>query len=234
SPDEDLDDIGELIRRLADVSGDEQPKAKHSLSTGSFSLIEARELWQEVVEVSSDSSLSALIEALKNADWVDKGRSFVQDDQCPFCQQGLPHGFMDELLSLFEGTRQEKIESIASYVTSYATDISNLESQIASALAEPLAKETDLKVASEAVIAKLKANLATMRLKQERPGESFEVVSVDMGLMTAALDALNTRIGDFNRRIANKEEERKAVGEVFWKILYRDRANAYTSYDAAV
>lgn len=234
SPDEELDDIGELIRRLADVSGDEQPKAKHSLSTGSFSLIEAHELWQEVVEVSSDSSLSALIEALKNADWVDKGRSFVQEDQCPFCQQGLPHGFMDELLSLFEGTRQEKIESIASYVTSYATDISNLERQIASALAEPLAKETDLKVASEAVIAKLKANLATMRLKQERPGESFEVACVDMGLMTEALDALNTRIGDFNRRIANKGEERKAVGEVFWKILYRDRAHAYTSYDAAV
>lgn len=109
SPDEELDDIGELIKRLADVSGDEQSKPKHSLSTSGFSLIEADDVWQEAVEVSNNSSLSALIETLKNGDWVDKGRSFVQGDQCPFCQRGLPHGFMDELVRLFEGTRQEKL-----------------------------------------------------------------------------------------------------------------------------
>ncbi|MGQ5255165.1 AAA family ATPase, partial [Xanthomonas arboricola] len=234
SPDEELDDISELLKRLADVSGNEQSKSKHSLSTSGFSLIEAHDTWQEVVEVSNDSSLAALIDTLKNGDWVDKGRSFIQGDQCPFCQRGLPHGFMDELVKLFQGTRQEKIDSIASYVTSYATGISDLERKIESALAEPLAEETELKIASEAVVAKLKANLATMRLKQERPGESFEIASVDMGLLTAALGALNARIEDFNRRIANKSEERKAVGEAFWKILFRDRVDAYTAYDAAV
>ncbi|KAA0015858.1 AAA family ATPase [Salinicola corii] len=106
--DETLDDLDSLAKRLADISGEETTKGPHHVALSAFLAIEKGSVWQERVEVSGESRLAPLVGKLGNGDWLSKGRVFVHDDQCPFCQQGLPHDFLDELTKLLDGDRQQK------------------------------------------------------------------------------------------------------------------------------
>lgn len=230
--DEELEDLDSLTKRLADISGDETSKCIHQLPLGAFLAIEQDAIWQERVEVSGESRLAPMVEKLGNGDWVSKGRNYAHDDQCPFCQQGLPHGFLNELAKLLDGGRQEKIDLIEAHITDYETAIQTLETAVDGALADPLSRETDLKVAWETVRALLKANLAIMRLKQATPSEAVEIVLTDMQSVRYALSALNTRIGTFNQRIQNKASEPGAIRESFWKNMCRDCIGVYRIYDS--
>jgi len=230
--DEELEDLDSLTKRLADISGDETSKGIHQLPLGAFLDIEQDAIWQERVEVSGESRLAPMVEKLGNGDWVSKGRTYVHDDQCPFCQQGLPVGFLDELAKLLDGDRQEKIDLIDANITYYDTAIQTLETAVDGSLAEPLSYETDLKAAWKTVHALMKANLATMRLKQATPSEPVGIAQTDVQPIRDALSALNTRIGTFNQRILNKPTERRVILEAFWKNMCRDRIGVYRAYDA--
>lgn len=229
-----LEDLDSLAKRLADISGNEASKSTHQVALGSFLNTEKDTIWQERVEVSGESRLAVLVEKLGNGDWVSKGRAFVHNDQCPFCQQELPHDFLGELAKLLDGDRQEKIDLIDAHITDYETAIHTLEAAVDAALAEPLSQETDLKAAWETVRACLRGNVATMRLKQATPSDPVEIAQTDMQAMRDALSALNTRIGTFNQRIENKAAERSAIGEAFWKNMCRDRMSVYRAYEARI
>lgn len=234
TPDEELEDLDTLTKRLADISGDETSKGIQQLPLGTFLAIEQDAFWQERVEVSGESRLAPMVEKQGNGDWVSKGRAYANDDQCPFCQQGLPHGFLDELAKLLDGNRQEKIDLLDAHITDYETAIQGLEAAADGTLTEPLSQETDLKAAWATVHALLKGNLATMRLKQAKPSEPVEITQIDVRPMRDALSALNTRIGTFNQRIQNKAVEYRAIREFFWKNLCRDRIGVYRAYDARI
>ncbi|MGE8517008.1 MAG: AAA family ATPase [Alcaligenes nematophilus] len=232
--DEVLDDLDNLAKRLGDISGDETLKGTHHFSVDAFLVIEKDSIWRERVEVSGESRLASLVERLGNGDWVSKGRAFVHDDHCPFCQQELPHGFLGDLAKLLDGDRQQKIDLIETHVLAYESSIQTLEESVNGALAEPLSQETDLQAKWDATHALLKANLATMRLKQATPAEPVEIALVDMLPLQEALSALNTRIGAFNKRIQNKVAEHKAIRDEFWKNMWRDRVDVYRAYDARI
>ena len=53
---------------------------------------------------SANVPLSILITTLRNDDWVSAGRKYLEhsDKLCPFCQQKVPPGFLDELESYFD------------------------------------------------------------------------------------------------------------------------------------
>lgn len=235
TPDEDaLEDLDSLAKRLADISGNEASKNTHQLELGELGLIENDSIWQEQVTVSGESRLASLVEKLGNGDWVSKGRAYVHDEQCPFCQQGLPDHFMTDLAKLLDGDRQEKINLVNGHIVTYDTAIHALETAVEAALAEPLSSETGLKAAWDTTHAVLKANLATMRLKQAATSAPVEIAQTDLQPMRDAISALNSRIGTFNQRIQNKAAERKAIRELFWKNMCRDRVGVYRAYDARI
>lgn len=235
TPDDDeLEGLDSLTKRLSDISGDETSKSTHQLPLDAFLAVEQNATWQERVEVSGESRLAPIVEKLGNGDWVSKGRAYLRDDRCPFCQQGMPPGFLDELAKLLDGSRQEKIDCLDAQITDYETAIGELEAAMKEALTEPLSQDTDLKGAWEKVHALLKANLATMRLKQATPSDPVEIAHTDVQSMGEELSALNTRIDTFNQRIQNKVAERSAIREAFWKYMCRDRIAVYRAYDARI
>lgn len=122
----ELESLDSLAKRFVDISGDKAPKKSHSLPLDVFASIEQDGIWQERLTVSHESRLAPMLEKLGHGDWVTKGRNYVKDDQCPFCQQELPHDFLSELVKLFDGDHQEKIRLIDSYIADYETAIQNL------------------------------------------------------------------------------------------------------------
>jgi len=226
-----LANLATLEKRLRDVSGTETAKATHQVALGTFAPIENDTIWRQPIEVSGESRLAPLIEKLGNGDWVSQGRAYVHDDQCPFCQQGLPHDFTAELTRLLDGDRQAKIDSIADHIRNYGTALQTLEAAMAPPLDEPFSSETDLQSAWEAVHAKLKNNLTTMRLKQQKPGEAVDLAETDVEPLQVALAKLNTRIDEFNQRIRDRAGERDAIKKLFWQNMCRNKVTVYRTYD---
>lgn len=89
------------------------------------------------MEVSTSSRLAPLVSELGNADWVARGQAYTHKEQCPFCQQGLPHDFREELARLLEGERKAKVDRIALLVQNYASQLDALVQRANTILADP-------------------------------------------------------------------------------------------------
>lgn len=229
-----LDTMERLEQRWADASGSEASKSAHQIDLTGLTEIETDPIWTEPIKMSATSRLASLIGKLGNGDWVDEGRAYLKDDQCPFCQQGLPHDFREELAKLLEGGRKLKIDKIEGLVSNYALRLERLQARMSGVVDDPFSKGTGLELAWSKLEGQMETNLNRMRTKQAKPSEQIVIEVADRQAMTAALATVNTKIDDFNQRIKDRNGERAKVRAMFYQVLYADRAEAYASHDAAL
>lgn len=229
-----LDTIERLEKRWADVSGTESERAPVSLDTSAIERIERDTLWAEPVEVSSTSRLAPLVAQLDNADWVAKGQGYLHGDQCPFCQQGLPHDFKDELARLLEGERKAKVDKITLLTENYAAQLEVLEQRVEGILADTDAKEAGIELAWSQYRGRLHDTLALMRGKQAQPSKVVTIEPAKSDGLIGALARLNALIADFNARIRDRKGEKDRIKVMFFQVLHADRQEAYARHDALV
>lgn len=227
-----LDTIDRLEKRWADASGTEGERPSVLLDTSSLERIERDPIWAELVEVSTTSRLAPLVSELGNADWVARGQDYLHTDQCPFCQQGLPHDFRDELTRLMEGERKAKVDKIAALAQAYASQVENLEIRAETILADPDAAEAGLELAWSEMRMTLHATLTKLRSKELQPSSTVSIAPIDTGRLEAALAKLNASIADFNHRIRDRKGERELIKVMFFQLMYADRMEAYANHDA--
>lgn len=228
----ELDTIERLEKRWADVSGTESERASVSLDTSALSRIDNDPIWGEVVEVSTSSRLAPLITELGNADWVARGQPYTHKDQCPFCQQGLPHDFREELARLLEGERKAKVDRIALLVQNYAAQLDALERRAETILADPDAKEAGLELAWSQTRGAFHDTLTVLRQKEAQPGVAVSIVPVNVDALVEALAKLNALIADFNARIRDRRGERDRIKAMLFQVMHAERADAYAHHDA--
>ncbi|HIB8542435.1 TPA: AAA family ATPase [Stenotrophomonas maltophilia] len=227
-----LDTIERLERRWADVSGTENERALVSLDTSALSRIENDPIWGEVVEVSTSSRLAPFVAELGNADWVARGQAYTHKNQCPFCQQGLPHDFREELARLLEGERKAKVDRIALLVQSYAAHLDALEQRTQTILSDPDAKEAGVELAWTQARGAFHDALTALRRKEAQPGEAVSITPVNVDALVEALAKLNALISDFNARIRDRRGERERIKAMFFQVMHADRMDAYAHHDA--
>ncbi|TDK30976.1 AAA family ATPase [Luteimonas terrae] len=227
-----LDSIERLEKRWADVSGTESERASVSLDTTALSRIESDPIWGEVVEVSTTSRLAPLVADLGNADWVARGQAYTHTDQCPFCQQGLPHDFREELARLLEGERKAKVDRIALLVQNYAAQLDALEQRAQTILADPDAKEAGVELAWSQARGAFHDTLTALRRKEAQPGEAVSIVPVNVDALVEALAKLNALIADFNTRIRDRRGERDRIKAMLFQVMHAERMEAYAHHDA--
>lgn len=227
-----LDTIERLEKRWADVSGTESERVSVSLDTSALSRIASDPIWGEVVQVSAASRLAPLVAELGNADWVARGQAYTHKDQCPFCQQGLPPDFRDELARLLEGERKAKVDRIALLVQNYAAQLDALELRAQTILADPDAKEAGVELAWAQTRAAFGATLTAMRQKEAQPGEAVSIAPVNVDALVEAQAKLNALITDFNSRIRDRRGERDRVKAMLFQVMRAERADAYAHHDA--
>ncbi|MFC5524351.1 AAA family ATPase [Rhodanobacter ginsengisoli] len=229
-----LDTIARLEQRYADVSGTEASKTVSPIDLSGLAEIEEDAIWADPVEVSAASRLAPLIAKLGNGDWVDQGRPYAWDEQCPFCQQRLPHDFEDELAKLLEGGRKLKIDKIAGLVSNYALRLEQLQERMSGVFDDPITKETGLELAWSKLEGQMKASLSLMRTKQAKPSNAIKIAVADHQPMRDALAALKAKVDDFNKRILDRSGERANIRKMFYGVLQADRVEAYAAHDAAL
>ncbi len=229
-----LDTFERLEKRWTDVSGSESERSHVSLDTDGLAAIERDLIWSEAVQVSTTSRLASLVAELGNADWVARGRQYLHKDQCPFCQQGLPHDFSDELARLLEGERKAKVDKIALLVQAYEAKVQVLETQAQTILADPDAPDSGVGLAWSELRGKLHDTLTCMRAKAAEPSTVMNIEPTNADALEESLARLNALIDDFNMRIRDRDVERERIRTMFYQVLHADRVEAYTRHDALV
>lgn len=227
-----LDTIERLERRWADISGTESERESVSLDTSALRSIENDPIWGEVVEVSTTSRLAPLVAELGNADWVARGQTYTNTSKCPFCQQGLPHDFRDELARLLEGERKAKVDRISLLVQNYAAQLDALEQRAQTILAYPDAKEAGIELVWSQTRASFHDTLTALRQKEVQPGVAVSIAPVNVNALVAALAKFNALIADFNARIRDRRGERDRVKAMLFQVMHAERADAYAQHDA--
>jgi wobble nucleotide-excising tRNase len=229
-----LDTMERLEQRWEDASGSETRKSAPQVDLSGLTGIETDSIWAETIEVSSTSRLAPLVAKLGNGDWVDEGQSYVRDSQCPFCQQKLPHDFLVELAKLLEGERKLKVDKIEGLVSNYALRLDQLQESMKGVFDDAITKDTGLELAWSKLEGQMKANLALMRTKQDKPSDPVVIEGVNHQAMAKALATVKTKVDDFNQRVLDRNGERTKIRTMFYQVLCADRAEAYASHDAAI
>lgn len=81
-----------------------------NLSFSKIKEIEQELIWSKVIVGNKDVPISKLIEFLDNADWVNRGRRYIQSDGvCPFCQQKTITNELEEQFNSFLVVNTKKI-----------------------------------------------------------------------------------------------------------------------------
>ncbi|CAM4372944.1 AAA family ATPase [Klebsiella variicola] len=234
-----LVDLVDLKTRATVLYGD-QPSKIDLVSTLDLSRLIAFEknpiLVKKVVG-KDDVSISAIIQRLGNSDWVRQGMRFMEhtDEQCPFCQQILPHDFEKELTDYFDETFEADSKAVSTLRNNYFQIAEDLLAQAYVLLAldcKELDKEK-LTPKIEALDAVVLVNKGRMDNKVTTPStevflEGLEDIQADI---TAIINAANAKISEQNRLVASfTTEQRRLTGEVWKYIIDAELKNTLSDY----
>lgn len=228
--------LNELQTRMKDVASAEPPKSRVNLDVGGIAEVEQSPLWTEVIVGSSDSRLAPLIKSLGNMDWVGVGAKHIHGEQCPFCQQGLPPDFKDELNKLIDTTYRDKLAEMSALVSTYERRVGEIESHMERMVAmEAFAGENiQLREKWGTFQVRLAKNLEQLQAKLRAPADSVSVVDSrpEMGELFRQISETNTRIDVFNERIKHRATERARIEVDFWKRMRHEHGGAIDVHQA--
>lgn len=230
--------LAELHTRMKDVASNDPPKTHVNLDIGGVVEAEQSPLWSESIVGSTDSRLAPLIQSLGNMDWVGAGANHIHGEQCPFCQQGLPSDFQDELNKLIDTTYRDKVAQIATLVSGYEQRVAEIERHMERMFAnEAFASDnSELRENWSKFQLQLSKNVEQMRVKSRSPGEPVAVVDSrpEMSGVFQQIGQTNTRIDEFNERIRHRAAERARIEIDFWKRMRHEHGGAVDVHLAQV
>lgn len=230
--------VSELQARMHDLETVPQvQKSQLSLNIVGMDEIERSGLWGKSVVGSSDSTLAPLITELGNIDWINSGKKYLTKEVCPFCQQGLPHNFKDQLARLIDDVYKQQVDQIDALKVRYTEKVELLELAVKALLAnEPFAKEhAKIEEHWAKMQLRLVQNITLMKQKATSPSDVVDVVSShdEAEDVSDALAEINKRIETFNERLRHRANEKRLVEIDFWKRMRHDHAGALAVYAAA-
>ncbi|HCG39041.1 MAG TPA: hypothetical protein DEW09_08180 [Pseudomonas sp.] len=236
-----LVDLDSLLQR-ASVLYDEAPTPLPlipSLDLSRLLALEASPVLQKRIIGKEDVNISGLIQRLNNSDWVRQGVKFLErsDDQCPFCQQGVPHDLEHSLSEYFDETFEADSEAVRALRYEYiraADEMSVNASNIAALEYVHLDKEqfTSNLQAAEAIVQVNKERLAG---KTSNPSTIVSLESLES--LSNSLEAIvafaNEKAAEHNRLVASfTVEQNKLTGEIWRYLLENDLKPTLSDYFA--
>lgn len=234
----DLKDLDKLTEKAKTIFG-KTPQSIQSISEIDFTRlleIENDKIWQKKIVGKSDVDIAVLIQKLNLNDWVNEGRSFIQDNEtCPFCQQEtITKKFKNQLESYFDETFIKDTELIKTNKEEYNRLAENLINELLQIEATEKATETS-KLKIETFSAYLKtlssqfiSNKEILNNKAKEPSRAVELISVKEQLENIELiiKSANKEIKKHNEIVANyATERRKLINEIWMFLINENKTN---------
>jgi len=187
---------------------------------------------------SGDVRLAPLIQRLGNADWVQHGRTHLEQANgvCPFCQQAVPADLGEHLEAYFDRTYVEQMEQLvvldrhfetwAQQWTAYFDDLTALPGATEHINAERLATarvalDSAIRDARAQITAKLSAPSSILSV----PDPSPQVEGVN-----AVVRQANAAIQSFNLLLRNRSAAKRSLLDRCWVVFARGTLVAELSH----
>lgn len=222
----------ENLTEKAEIIFGKKPTAIPTLTIIEFSRlleIEVNGIWKKKIIGKSDVSISALIQKLNLNDWVNEGRTYIQENKiCPFCQQEtITQNFRKELEDYFDESFTQDSLNVKSLFEEYirlSQNLLNLLQQIEST--ENINPETKLKLESFSALIKtlnsqLVSNKELLNSKIKEPSRSIELISVKEQLesIKKLITEGNDQIQKHNNIVSDYTNQRSILIKAIWKFL---------------
>jgi len=227
-------ELDEIKEKSETIFG-ETPETISVIKTSSFerlSEIESSDLWGKKIIGKSDVDIALLIQKLNLNDWVNQGRTYLQDDStCPFCQQPtITDEFKHKLEGYFDESFTESIKQISQFSDEYnllSNNLINELTQVESNEKDNKSSKLDIDKFSaylKTLSSQLEANKVMLDNKGKEPSRSIELTSTKEQLKNIEdiIDDANTEIKKHNDIVDNYNAERAELIQCIWKYLIEE------------
>lgn len=219
--------LAELTSRAATVFA-ATPSKESTLASPVYSNLEGCEtnaILTKVVVGSADVSIAALIEKLKNGDWVNAGQEYLPnaEGKCPFCQQPLPESLETQLSIFFDQAYADDCKTIGDLVEAYERDGETLKNAIKVLIDGGSARLdiAQLRSLAEAIGAIVAENVEHLKRKRREPSSKVELKPIGPACITVTtmIHTANKAIAEHNSRVNNLPTETKNLAAQLWRYL---------------
>lgn len=232
------------LREKAQTIFGEIPKHLNLILTISFdelNNIENEDIWNKKIIGKSDVDIARLIQYLNINDWVNLGKSYLQDDNiCPFCQkETITDDFRQQLEKYFDTTYVDLINKIKKYQQDYELHSSNIIEQLNYIEQEQKQNSSSkldiekLSIYIKTLIIQINSNKEILQNKIKEPSRSLEITSTKEQFenIKGVIDSANEEIEKHNKIVENYQTEKTSLISAIWKFLvtsFEDEIKKYT------
>ncbi|QDD91716.1 AAA family ATPase [Pseudomonas oryzihabitans] len=232
----------EDLRKRADVLYRDAPSPMTTVPSLDLSRLvglEQNPVLSKKVVGKEDVSVSAMIQHLGNSDWIRQGTRYLghTDNDCPFCQQQLPHDFEKRLEDYFDETFEADTRALSQFRDTYWSTADTLLAQAQTLLT------TDCKhLDKEKLEAELHALNAIILVNRQRIDQKVASPSIDVALEDLAevpqkiselINSANLKVSEHNRLVSDFSVEQKRLTGSVWRYLLdvelKDTLTDYTN-----
>ena len=197
-------------------------------------------IWNKIVVGSNSLPISKLINELGNSDWINTGRSYLQEDEtCPFCQQKtISDEFKQQVELFFSGEYENDVKLIQSYKQKYVILVSEL-SNVLSEIEQQDTFFTIGKLNSEEfqclkanIINLLQINLSSINAKEKEPSHvvSLSDISPDLDKLNNIITITYKNIEAHNNIIDNFKSEQDNLSNDIWNFVLDEQKVLIETY----
>lgn len=240
-----LESIDDLKEKATTIFG-EAPINLNPITTFNYDrIIEITNdpIWKKVIVGKANVDIATLIQKLNINDWVNQGRTYIQEDNtCPFCQQNtITDDFKRQLENYFDEAYLNDLETITSLNQEYNLLIDNLINELDTI--EEFQKSNDKsKLNNDTFSAYLKTlnsqsitNKEFLSNKIKEPSRIFDLVSLkeQLDLIAGLITTANTEIAKHNTIVLNFTTEKSNLILSVWKFLLEEYRTQIVAFNTA-
>ena len=194
--------------------------------------IEKHLIWKKIIVGKADVDISKLIQKLNLDDWVNQGRSYLQEDEtCPFCQQKtITTDFKKQLENYFDETYLSDLNLIKELKLEYNSLTQNLITELNNIEAnQKNFKGTKLNIDKysaffKTLISQNASNNELLITKIKEPSRSVELTSLEeqLDLIAGLITNANVEIKKHNEIASNFKTEKNDLIFSIWKYIIEE------------
>ena len=201
--------------------------------------IETSPIWSKVIVGNQDIPIGKLIQSLDNSDWVNRGRAYIKEGICPFCQkQTITDEFKKQLENFFSGEYEQEVNQINNHISKYCSYtekilefINTLKMNLDNYSVAKI-QISQLDSIRELLNSYFNKNKAEMQIKGKEPGRIIvisETLPAIRTLEQIIVDG-NDTITKHNRMIDNFTTEKNTLISDIWSFLMNENNTLISKY----
>lgn len=229
----------DVLRAKAKTIFGTAPEKASILPTLDFDTLvasEANPILSKKVIGSADVDIAALIQHLGNSDWVKEGQQYLDsaNGRCPFCQQGLPEAFAEQLTTYFDETFEKDIDAIKKLAADYEQQAHAISFSIQSIIDSgsdfiDIPKVQTSKDLLDAKISTNKQHIAS-KLKESSKTVSLEPLEAVLQNISSMVTVANEAIAAHNLMVDNLADEKRTLKRQVWKYVVNEASADCAAY----